>query len=108
MRTQYERDFSKEYFLPLISYNFDLTAADQRQMVLAKNLNRSYHISERNLLRLIMYTETALNQASISEKTYFLSDIKAISKFEKNPGSIDKVVFTAGERTFEIINPYFI
>lgn len=112
MKSQYKRDITREYFLPLEQYNFNPSLADNKQLVLAKNLHRTYGIKygipESKILKLIMYADSALSHASISERVCYLSDARAIAGFEKNPDSIDKVVFTAGARTFEITNPYLI
>ena len=112
MKSQYKRDISKEYFRPLksFSYNpsFHPSVANNKQLVLAKNISRSYPIPEGNILRIIMYTDIAVSYATESEIDFYYSDMKEISDFEKEPISIEKVVFKGSAKSIEITNPYLI
>ena len=118
MESQPKREISQVYFVPLKSFKcrplFHSSVANNKQMVLAKNLHRSYRIPEENALRLIMYTEIALSYTTESEIQVYYSDLKEIADFEKDPFQIEKVVFKGGSkdaaytRSFEIANPYLI
>jgi hypothetical protein len=106
----YKRDIVKEYFRSLKSFRynpfFHPSIANNRQLVLAKNLHRSYGIPEGNILRLIMYTDIALSYPTNSEIQVYYSDLSEIADFEKNPIPIEKVVFRGDAKAFEITNPY--
>ena len=108
----YKRDIAKEFFRPLKSFRynpfFHPSIANNRQLVLAKNLHRSYGIPEGNILRLIMYTDIALSNPTNSEIQVYYSDLSEIADFEKNPIPIEKVVFRGNAKAFEITNPYLI
>ena len=108
----YKRDIAKEFFRPLKSFRynpfFHPSIANNRQLVLAKNLHRSYGIPEGNILRLIMYTDIALSYPTNSEIQVYYSDLSEIADFEKNPMPIEKVIFRGNAKAFEITNPYLI
>jgi len=107
-----KRDTNKEYFRPLKSFRynpfFHPSIANNRQLVLAKNLHRSYGIPEGNILRLIMYADIALSYPTDSEVQVYYSEISEIADFEKSPIPIEKVVFRGNAKAFEITNPYLI
>jgi len=108
----YKRDIAKEFFRPLKSFRynpfFHPSIANNRQLVLAKNLHRSYGIPEGNILRLIMYTDIALSYPTNSEIQVYYSDLSEIADFEKNPMPVEKVMFRGNAKEFEITNPYLI
>lgn len=112
MKSKYKRDISGEYFRPLSSFRYNPCyhphVANNKQLVLAKNINRSYGISEGSMLRLIMYAEIALSNAIDREIELSYSDLSEIIEFEQDPVPIDKIVFKGGSKSFEITNPHII
>jgi hypothetical protein len=112
MEMKKKKDVSKVYFKPLKSFrynsSFHHSVANTKQLVLAKNLNRSYNISEGNILRLITYADIALKLATESEINFYYSDMMEIADFEKDPTPIEKIIFKGRSKSFEITSPYLI
>jgi hypothetical protein len=106
------RDFTRGYFKPLKSFqyneNFHPRVATNKQLVLASNLHRSYGIPEMNILRLIMYAEIALHWAKERQIKLYYPDFSEIMDFEKNPAPVEKIVFMGSSKSFEVNNPYLI
>jgi hypothetical protein len=112
-RSEEEKEnISGEYSATLNSFRynplFHPSVANNRQMVLAKNLHRSYHIPEGNILRLILYTEIALHWTRESDVKLYYSDLSALEDFGKNSEPVEKVIFSGKTRNLEITSPYFI
>lgn len=112
MKSKYKRDISGDYHRPLSSFRYNPCyhphVANNKQLVLAKNINRSYGIPEGNVLRMIMYAELALSHATEREIELSYSDLSEIIEFEQDPVPIEKIVFRGGSKSFEITNPYII
>jgi hypothetical protein len=112
MKSPYKINLTRKNFRPLknFRYNpfFHPSVASNKQLVLAKNLSRSYGITEINILRLIMYADFALSYAHESEIQVQLSDLKDISEFEESHEEVKKIVFSGQVKSFEITNPHLI
>jgi len=112
MKSIYKREISADYFRPLSSFRYNPCyhphVASKKQLVLARNLSRSYQFPEGNILRLIMYTEIALNNAVDRDIELSYSDLSEIIEFEREPEPIDKLVFKSKNKSFEIVNPFII
>jgi hypothetical protein len=118
MESKYKRDLSEKSFRSLENFRYNPhlypPAANNKQLVMAKNLQRSYGIPEANILRLIMYVDFALHWAFESEIELYYSDLHEIADFEKEPYSIERVIFQGlaetpeGPKSFEITNPYLV
>lgn len=112
MKSLYNKDLTRRSFRPLknFRYNpfFHPSVANNKQLVLAKNLSRSYGVTEMNVLRLIMYSDFALSYAHESEIQVQFSDLKDISEFDESREEVRRIVFTGDTKSFEITNPHLI
>lgn len=112
MKSLYKREISEDYFRPLSNFRYNPCyhphVASKKQLVLARNLSRSYQLTEGKILRLIMYTEIALNNATDRDIELSYSDLSEIIEFEREPEPIDKLVFKSKNKSFEIVNPFII
>src|SRR5450759_1705335 len=108
MKSEYKRDISKQYFRPLKSFRYNPSIhssfANNKQLALAKNLNRSYGIPEGNLLRLIIYTDIAFSWSYESEINFYYSDMSGIAEFEKEPEPIKELFFRGDNKSILITN----
>jgi len=112
MKSPYKINITRKNFKPLknFRYNpfFHPSVASNKQLVLSKNLSRSYVSTEMNILRLIMYADFALSYAHESEIQVQFSELKDISEFEESHEDVQKIVFSGKTKSFEIINPHLI
>ncbi len=112
MKSKYKREISKDYLRPLSSFRYNPCyhphVATNKQLVLAKNLSRSYGIADGNVLRMIMYTEIALSHSADREIELSYSDLSEIIEFEQDPVPIERITFQGGSKSFEITNPHII
>jgi hypothetical protein len=112
MKSDEKSDNSKEYLSPLNSFRYNpllnSSIANNKQMVLAKNLHRSYNIPEGNILRLIIYADIALHNTRGKERNLYYSDLSAIGDFINTQDPLEKIVFRGREKSFEIASPYLI
>jgi hypothetical protein len=112
MKSDEKGEILQEYLSPLSSFRnnalLNPSVANNKQMVLAKNLHRSYQVPEGNILRLIVYADLALHETRVKERKLYFSDLSAIENFGKKPTSMEKVVFMGKEKLFEINSPYLI
>ena len=118
MESKHKKGNQDPNFRPLKSFRYNPhlhpPVANNKQLVLAKNLSRSYGIQESSILRLIMYVDIALHWVINRDIGNFYNDLNEISDFEKEPFSIEKLTFSGPGETpgthcsFEITNPYLI
>jgi hypothetical protein len=112
MKSDEKGEILQESLSPLSSFLHNAllnpSVANNKQMVLAKNLHRSYQVPEGNILRLIIYADIVLNRTRGKERNLFFSDLSAIADSGKNKTVFEKVVFKGREKSFEISSPYLI
>lgn len=108
MKSNYKRDISKDYFLPLSIFKYNPRYAMKGQIDLANKIAENYKIPEGNALRLIMYVDKATCIAYEIDTTVYYSDIQEILRFEENTESLKEIVFKGKNQSLAISNPYIL
>jgi hypothetical protein len=117
MEPEQKKGISDPDFTSLENYSYNShlhPPVRNKQLVLAKNLHRSYGIPEANILRLIMYSDFAFHMGTGGDNELSLSELKEIANLDRTSFSIERIIFRgkAGSpgtpASFEISNPYLI
>ena len=78
------------------------------QIQLSEKLAEYYSLPPGNILRLIGYTEKALQWALKSEQMFSVDDWRELLQYEEQPEPIRKVTFQGEKNRFTISNPFLI
>lgn len=95
------KNFSLDFRHSQNSFDFN-----DKQMVLAQNIHRSFGITEKNILRLIAYTGYTVSSAARVLAGFNYNFIKEVSGFLPDARSIRKVSFTGETKSLDIMNGF--